>query len=309
VIESGFPLHRIAVGPDTAPEWVAAAVRAGGGEVVGISAAGALVWSDPADRDGLASVLAGRDDIDWVQVPFAGVENFIDLVDGSRLWTCGKGVYAEPVAEHALALALAGMRHVAAYARQTRWSGPAGRNLLGARVVVLGGGGICRSLLRLLEPFGCDTTVVRNGTEEVPGASRTVGPDGLHDALASADLVVLALALTPSTVGILGRAEFEIMQEHAWVVNVARGRHIVTDDLVAALRSERIGGAALDVTDPEPLPADHPLWSTPRCIVTPHVGNTPEMAVPLLSARITDNVARRIAGLPLVGVIDPGAGY
>jgi phosphoglycerate dehydrogenase-like enzyme len=164
-------------------------------------------------------------------------------------------------------------------------------------------------LLRLLEPFGCDTTVVRNGTEEVPGASLTVGPDGLHDALASADLVVLALALTPSTVGILGRAEFEIMQEHAWVVNVARGRHIVTEDLVAALRAGRIGGAALDVTDPEPLPADHPLWTTPRCIVTPHVGNTPEMAVPLLSARITDNVARRIAGRPLVGAIDPGAGY
>ncbi len=80
------------------------------------------------------------------------------------------------------------------------------------------------------------------------------------------------------------------MEQHAWLVNVARGRHVVTDDLVWALRKGVIGGAGLDVTDPEPLPDDHPLWSLPNCIITPHVGNTPEMAVPLLSERIATNV-------------------
>jgi phosphoglycerate dehydrogenase-like enzyme len=92
-------------------------------------------------------------------------------------------------------------------------------------------------------------------------------------------------------------------------VNVARGKHVVTDDLVWALSNGVIGGAALDVTDPEPLAADHPLWSLPNCLITPHVGNTPDMAVPLLSERITNNVRRWIDGQELVGPVDPQLGY
>ena len=103
--------------------------------------------------------------------------------------------------------------------------------------------------------------------------------------------------------------ELEQMSEHAWLVNVARGRHIVTDDLVWALQHGVIGGAALDVTDPEPLPVGHPLWSLPNCIVTPHVGNTPEMAVPLLAERITTNVRRFAVGEPLVGPVHVELGY
>ena len=99
------------------------------------------------------------------------------------------------------------------------------------------------------------------------------------------------------------------MESHAWIVNVARGGHIVTDDLVWALQNDVIGGAALDVTDPEPLPPDHPLWSMPNCIITPHVGNTPEMAVPLLSERITTNVQRFAAGETLVGALSAELGY
>jgi phosphoglycerate dehydrogenase-like enzyme len=92
-------------------------------------------------------------------------------------------------------------------------------------------------------------------------------------------------------------------------VNVARGRHIVTDDLVWALEQGVIGGAALDVTYPEPLPAGHPLWSMPNCIITPHVGNTPEMAVPLLSERISTNVRRFADGEPLIGPVHVDLGY
>src|SRR5207302_7524225 len=115
-------------------------------------------------------------------------------------------------------------------------------------------------------------------------------------------------ALTPATAGIVGEAELAAMPDHAVLVNVARGPHVVTDDLAAALQSGTIGGAGLDVTDPEPLPDDHPLWTAPNCIVTPHTGNTPDMARPLLAARITENVRRFAAGEPLIGVVDPEAG-
>ena len=100
-----------------------------------------------------------------------------------------------------------------------------------------------------------------------------------------------------------------LLADHAWVVNVARGRHIVTDDLVDALRAGTIGGAGLDVTDPEPLPDEHPLWSLPNVLLTPHVGNTPDMALPLLSARVAENVRRWALGEALLGPVDPAAGY
>ena len=93
------------------------------------------------------------------------------------------------------------------------------------------------------------------------------------------------------------------------MVNVARGRHIVTADLVDALGAPSIGGAALDVTDPEPLPEGHALWALPNCLITPHTANTYEMAIPLLSARIADNVGRFGAGKPLLGPVFPDLGY
>ena len=308
-MSGGGPRGRVCVAPGTAPSWVSDAVVAGGGVVTPAADADAVVWADARDPDGLAALLAANPHVQWVQVPFAGVENFVPIVDDSRLWTCGKGVYAEPVAEHAIGLALAGMRGIGNYARVAGWTGPVGRNLLGARVTVLGGGGITESLLRLLSPWGCHVTVVKRTVVHMEGADDVVGTANLVDALAGADLVVLALSLTPETRGIIGRAELEVMENHAWIVNVARGGHIVTDDLVWALSNGVIGGAALDVTDPEPLPQGHPLWSMPNCIITPHVGNTPEMAVPLLSERITENVSRWVSGRPLIGPIDPHAGY
>jgi phosphoglycerate dehydrogenase-like enzyme len=300
---------RIAIGPVDSPEWVRDAVIAGGGEVVEPADATAVVWTAARNPQGLKDLLDEHSHIEWVQVPFAGIENFVPIIDDSRTWTCGKGVYAEPVAEHVVALALAGMRNVAQYARATSWTGPVGRNLLNANVTIVGGGGITESLIRLLTAFQCNITVVRRSVEHIEGADTVVGTENLVDALVGADLVVLALSLTPETTGLLGRPEFELMEPHAWIVNVARGAHIVTDDLVWALENNVIGGAALDVTHPEPLPADHPLWSLPNCIITPHVGNTPEMAVPLLSERITANVSRYLADEELIGLVDIRNGY
>ena len=288
---------------------MADAIVAGGGHLVAPAEAEALVWGAPRSPDQLKALLAQHDHFTWVQLPFAGIENFVHIVDDERVWTCGKGVYAEPVAEMALALALAGLRHLAGYARATHWERPHGRNLMGANVAILGGGGICEHLLKLLAPFDCHVTVVRNRVTEMEGADEVLEPDRYVDAIAGADVVFLALPLTPETEGMISRNEMEQMQRHAWLVNVARGGHIVTDDLVWALQEGVIGGAALDVTDPEPLPPEHPLWSLPNCIITPHVGNTPEMAVPLLSERIAHNVRRFAAGEPLVGPVHVELGY
>jgi phosphoglycerate dehydrogenase-like enzyme len=288
---------------------MADAIAAGGGEVVPLQKAQALVWGAPRDPAGLEWTLDQNPDLQWVQLPFAGIEQYVHVIDDERLWTCGKGVYAEPVAELALTLALAGMRGLGMYARADRWRKPRGTNLLGARVTVLGGGGITQSLLRLLRPFDCHVTVVRNHVQAMEGADEVLESDRYVDALPGADLVVLALALTPETEGIIAREELEMMERHAWLVNVARGKHVVTDDLVEALQSGAIGGAGLDVTEPEPLPPEHPLWSEPSCIITPHVGNTPEMAIPLLSERITANVRRFAHGQELIGPVDVELGY
>ncbi|MEY2454341.1 MAG: hypothetical protein QOD92_3915 [Acidimicrobiaceae bacterium] len=318
---SGAHVPKVALMPEGVRPWIADAIREGGGTVVGLPEAEGLVWADTSNAAALDQLLRNDDSaVRWVQLPYAGVEPFARVISqhGDRTWTCAKGVYAEPVAEHALTLLLAGLRGLGAYGRASTWLPPQGTNLLGAKVVIVGGGGITTSLLRLLEPFGADVTVVRRspdtassslGRPPLAGAARVVAVSELDDALTDAVGVVLALALTPETHGIIGRKQLARLGTNSWIVNVARGGHIVTDDLVAALEAGSIGGAALDVTDPEPLPEGHPLWSMPNCIITPHVGNTPEMAVPLLAARIAENVRRWSAGEPLLGLVDPSLGY
>jgi len=166
-------------------------------------------------------------------------------------------------------------------------------------------------LLRLLEPFRAQVTVVRRHADAEPlaGAARTVGPDRLSEALARARAVVLTPALTPQTRGMIGRAELAAMEPDGWLVNVARGGLVDTVALVEALRAGQIGGAALDVTDPEPLPDGHPLWDLPNCLITPHTADTEEMTRPLLADRIAANVRRLASGQELVGLLDPDLGY
>ncbi len=302
---------KIAVEPKSGRyESLEAAVLAGGGELSPPDEADGLVWADPAaPLQLLAEVLRRGPGIQWVGLPFAGIEPYVGALDHDRVWTCAKGVYAKPVAEHVLALALAGLRGVVRYARATEWDAPVGRNLLGANVTVFGGGGITTELLTLLRPFECRVTVVRRRAEPFAGAERTVDLSHRLDALRGADLVVLALALTPETAALMSDAEFAVMEPHAWLVNVARGAHVDNEALLRAVRSESIGGAALDVTSPEPLPAGHPFWNEPRIVITPHIGNTPEMGVPLLAAHISENTRRFVAGEPLVGLVDVVAGY
>lgn len=301
---------RVLVRPGEPRPSMLRAIEDGGGVVVERAEdAEALVWLDPHDPSRIDATLAAGPSIRWVQLPFAGIEPFLGHLDPDRTWTSGKGVYAEPVAEMVLAMLLSGMRNLTGYARERTWSPPVGRNLLGAHVVILGGGEITRALLALLAPFRCRVTVLRRRPEPLEGADRTGTLADLPTVVADADAVVIALALTPETQHVVDAQVLAAMPAHAQLVNVGRGGHVDTDALVAALRSGGIGGAALDVTDPEPLPDGHPLWDEPRCLITPHVGNTPEMGIPLLEARVRDNVARFATGRPLLGPVDVAAGY
>ena len=300
------------------PPWAIEAVNDGGGSVVeDPSSARAMVWMDVTAVQELRDALFAGHGVEWVQLPWAGVEAFsaagIFSAYPDVRFTCGKGVYAEPVAEHALALGLAGLRDLPGRARSTAWGKQSGVSLFDASVVIVGGGGIAEVLIDLLAPLRARVTIVRRDASipvgSMAGVVSVVGPEHLLDVLPGADLVVLALALTPETDGLFGARELAAMAPHAWLVNVARGRHVDTDALVRALQERRIGGAALDVTEPEPLPDGHPLWLLPNAIITPHTANTLEMARPHLARRIRENVARFAAGEDLIGPVDPALGY
>lgn len=306
---------RVAVGPEPL-SWAVGAVEAGGGVVVDVlEEPDALVWTDAAGAHAhrLQSVVEQSRSIAWVQLPLAGVDRMFELgaFDRLRLWTSAKGAYAEPVAEHALALTLAGLRGLPDRVRATSWGEPAGVSLYGQPVTIVGGGGIAESLVALLAPFRCDVTIVRRRPAPMPGPGvrGVVGPDELQSAVRTALVVVLALALTPQTRNMVGHDVLSHMRNDAWIVNVARGSIVETDALVDALRRGAIAGAALDVTDPEPLPAEHPLWRMPNCLITPHTADTPEIVQGLLSRRIRENVERFSRGDPLIGIVDIDLGY
>ncbi len=301
----------VAIAPEKSA-WAADAIRQGGGEPVDLDQNPAgLVWTDPGAVKELRDVLQAHPKISWVQLPMAGVERMAEagVFDHQRLWTSAKGSYAEPVAEHALALLLAGLRHLPERARAHSWGEPAATTLFDQPVTIVGGGGITAALIRLLEPFRTRITVVRRSEEPVPGATTTVTTEHLHEALPGAQAVILTLALTPQTRGLIGQQELELMNQQAWLVNIARGGLVDTEALVRALRSHQIAGAALDVTDPEPLPDGHPLWDLPNCLITPHTADTEQMTEPLLAARIAENVKRLISGQELAGRVDPDLGY
>ena len=204
---------------------------------------------------------------------------------------------------------IAGLRELPMRVDARSWQRQGGISLFDRPVTIVGAGGITEELLRHLAVYRCDVTVVRRRAEPLAGVTRVLPVERLHEALPGAQVVFLALALTPSTNGIIGARELALMEHDAWLVNVARGGHIVTDDLVIALRDGTIGGAGLDVTEPEPLPDGHPLWDLPNCIITPHTANTLEMARKPLARRIEENVRRFAAGEPLLCVVNKERGY
>jgi phosphoglycerate dehydrogenase-like enzyme len=277
------------------------AISAGGGRIGPLEEANALVWLD-SNPDSFPDALP--DGIRWVQLPSAGVENWLRHVDGARAWTSAAGAYGLPVAEHALALMLAGARRLADCARATTWSDPPAAPLDGSTVAIVGAGGIGRALIALLEPLDVEVLAVTRR-----GRDGTLPADRLGDVLPRAHHVVVAAPATPGTRHIIGAAELDAMRDDAWLVNVARGSLVDTDALVAALAQGAIAGAALDVTDPEPLPDGHPLWSEPRALITPHIANPAGTLRRYLARHVQENVARFANGDALLSPVDPEAGY
>ncbi|MGV8884935.1 MAG: D-isomer specific 2-hydroxyacid dehydrogenase family protein [Microbacteriaceae bacterium] len=307
----------IAVMPDALDVFVDAVVSAGGTVAPLSHDTRGIVWLSEKRADELAEVLRRYPAIEWVQLPWAGVDAFGSLLAArasespSRpLFTSAKGTYSEPVAEHALALILATLRQLPQKARSDSWAERrVGTSLYGRRVVIVGAGGIAVELMRLLAPFEADVTIIRRTSSPLTGATRTVTAAHLDDVLADADVVVLAAASTGETAHLIGAPQLAIMKPSAVLVNIARGALIDTDALTAALRAGTIAGAGLDVTDPEPLPDGHALWTEPTCIITSHSADTPEMTAPLLAARIRANVEAFLDHGRFVGIVDLTAGY
>lgn len=269
-----------------------------------------VLWLSPEHADELARVLDEYPAIGWVQLPWAGVDTFREVMAAhpNILWTSAKGAFAQPVAEHALVLTLALLRILPERLATLRWTArEGGRSLFGLTVCIVGAGGIATQLIRLLEPFGVHIRVVRRSNEPMPGAELTT--TDLREGIEGAHVVVLAAAHTSETERLIGAAELAAMRDDAILVNIARGALIDTDALVAALQSGVIAGAGIDVTDPEPLPEGHPLWTCPNTIVTPHVADTPSMTEPLLAERIQHNVNAWLNRGAFIGVVDPAAGY
>ena len=304
----------IAIMPTSDP-GVTEAVRRGGGVIAPLSPeTRGIVWVASSGADELAAVLDANPAVSWVQLPWAGVDAFSGVLhefrDDGRVWTSAKGAYAQPVAEHALTLALALMRVLPRRIRATTWQADEiGRSLYCARVVIVGAGGVALELLRLLTPFDVDVTIVRRQHAAVSGAARTLPSTRLAEALEDAEVVFVAAALTHASHRLIGRAELATLAPGAILVNVARGALVDTDSVLDALESGRLGGVGLDVTDPEPLPEGHPLWAARDCIITPHVADTDDMTAPLFAERVAVNVRAFLGGGDFVGRIDPTVGY
>lgn len=310
---------KVAVGPnegkgrDIAGRALAARrmLEDAGFEVVDPARAEGIVWVGIYNENELAEVLAAAPSVRWVQLPRTGVDNFLPLIRERRdiVFTCAKGAFAPEVAEHALTLALSVMRRLPEQARERSWNQVEPVSIENKRVTILGGGYIAEHLIRMLGPFGCEITAVRRSEVPVSGARRTVNQSALHEVLPQTDLLVLALSLTPETAGIVGRRELALLPKGSYLVNVARGQHVVMDDLVEALRTGHLAGAGLDVTDPEPLPAESPLWQMDNVAITSHCANSLGYVVRRLAERALDNAQRLSEGRELVGIVDADAGY
>lgn len=300
---------QIAMEPKAFPEYLTAAAEAGGEVVPLTKNVEALIWLDYSQPQALAELLDANPQIKWVQLPFAGVDAFADIIRRPILFTSAKGSYREPVAEHALALSLAMMRIIPERVLTKTWGRQFADSLYDSNVLIFGGGGITAELLKLLAPFRVKATVIRKNPAPMVGAEATLGFDQLDNELTKVDLVILAAALTDETRYLFDAKKFALMKPTSYLVNIARGPMVNTMDLIEALNNGVIAGAAVDVTDPEPLPDGHPLWSAKNIIITPHTADTRKQVVRLFSDRIRENVLAYGQGKPMVGVVDPQLGY
>lgn len=301
--------RKVSIEPKSFVEYEQA-VRAAGAELSEFgNDVAALIWTDYARPEALADLLKANPQVEWVQLPFAGVDAFADILKHPVKFTSAKGSYREPVAEHALALCLALARKLPERVTAKSWGKKFAVSLYDSHIVIVGGGGITEELLLLLAPFKTRISVVRKHAVHLEGATETVGFDQLDNYLALADFVILAAALTDETLFLMDDCRFELMKPTAYLVNIARGKMVDQQALLRALEGSVIAGAATDVTYPEPLPNGHELWDAPNLIITPHTADTNAQVIRLFCKRIDENVKAWLGQSQWVGEVDPNLGY
>jgi phosphoglycerate dehydrogenase-like enzyme len=252
----------------------------------------------------------------WLQAPQAAPPAGYyspELVAHPVVVTNFREIYNDHIGAHIMAFVLAFARGLHRYLpRQLRreWKPEAGEDagvihLPEATALIVGVGGIGAETARLAAAFGMQVIGVdARRTEAPPGVTKLDGVDALDSLLPHADFVILTVPHTPETEGFMHRARFQRMKRSAFFINIGRGKTTRLDDLVAALRAGEIAGAALDVFEQEPLPADHPLWTLPDVLITPHTaGHGPYLDDRRLDV-LLDNARRFVAGRPLRNVVD-----
>ena len=245
-------------------------------------------------------VLAKLPRLRLIQLMTAGVEHIVPFVPAGVTLCNARGVHDPAVAEWTMAVILAQLRKLPGFAVAQQagiWSPAGGELLAGQTVLIVGYGSIGEAVERLLAPFG--VIVERIARRARPGVSSL---EELPALLPEADIVILLLPVTPATTGLVDARFLGQMHDGALLVNAARGSIVDTAALVAELQAGRLR-AALDVTEPEPLPAGHPLWSAPGLLLTPHVAGAETTGMGRVMALVRDQLARYAAGEPLLNVV------
>ena len=264
--------------------------------------------------------LAAAARLRWIHSPSAGVGNMLypEMVDSSVVMTNSRGLSADVIAEHVLALTLAFFRQLPlAFRRQDerRWAqdevGALNRTMVGAHVLIVGLGAIGRAVAARFAPLGGRVSAIRRRptAEPVGGVTAVYPPAGMRQQLPSADVVVLTAPQTAETRDLIGVAELALMKRDAVLVNVSRGGLVDEAALESALRSGALRGAALDVFRDEPLGAESPLWDVPNLIITPHTAGFREDHWAAATDLFADNLRRFELGQPLLNIVDKHAGY
>lgn len=301
----------VAVLGDLEPRWRHRLLRSGTVRVVTVPAGEPIpeettVLAGTGLRPRMAAIERLRR-LRWVHVFAVGVDGVVEHLPAGVTLTNSAGFNADTVAEHALALLLAVRRIAANPPTAPRSALHPIPPLAGDRHLIIGFGHIGQALGRMSEALGMTVRGVR--TRPDPSDPRQVGLAQLEGELAQADVITLACALTPATRRLMNRERIARLKPTAVMVNIARAGVIDQDALLEALAGEAIFGAGLDVTEPEPLPTDHPLLTLPRVVVTPHVaGNLPDYRERTL-AQFAQNLDRYLAGKPLLWQVDRTHGY
>lgn len=267
-------------------------------------------------------ILSAAPELHWVQVYSAGVDRCVvnpGMKTGSKLLTNGQRIASPALAEHAIAMMMALARGLDVFHSnqlQNTWQRSVDlgsgefMELEGRTVLVVGLGGIGTQTAKRAHGLGMRVIATRGSRREGPAFVDYVGlADELLELAARADVVINTAPLTDRTRGIFNAEFFAAMKPTAYFVSVGRGASTVTGDLVAALEQGQIAGAGLDVTDPEPLPAEHPLWSMPRVIISPHTAGRSDKSRDRLYLLVQENLRRYIRGEPMLSVVDIERGY